>query len=147
MIDVFLFLTYYFRNLFVVVRRLSTTLFPSSIISFCIQFELMKLNFCKNIKHKFPLTLHFIFTGELFYSTIRTKKVHTLEFRIKLKEILLFSRCFCLLNILTIRDFLFTKSPPVFLIFKQKFPTTLLFGTPVIFGTKYSFESTNLLIY
>ena len=62
-------------------------------------------------------------------------KVHTtLQFRIKQEKILFFFGCFILLHVL-IWDFLFIKSPPVLLIFKKKFPPTLLFGTPVIFRT------------
>ena len=42
--------------------------------------------------------------------------------------------CFSLLHLL-IRNFLFSKSPPILIISEKQFPPTLLFGTLVIFGT------------
>ena len=73
--------------------------------------------------------------------------IRTLEFWIKQEEILFSSGCFSLIHFF-IRDFLFIKYPPVWLIFKKKFPPILLFGTPVIFGfLEYALQSTYVLKY
>ena len=62
------------------------------------------------------------------------QKLDTNEFRIRQEVITFLWGRFFLLYVL-IRDFLFSKSPHVLLIFKKKFPPTLFFGTPATFGT------------